>query len=185
MRLSSGSKNSLLPSAPIGSGLQPAVRALPLRLGTILLREIKQNHLDIPSERNLAGFYRLGLGLPFNYTFLQAKKKNSLLPSARIGPGLRPTARAAPLRFGAIFSREIERNRLQLPSDRTIAGFYWLRLGLASNYGFRLNKKVTCFRRLGLGVAFNQLSERFRFDPEQFLDGKSNKIIYSFLKNKI
>ena len=84
-----------------------------------------------------------------------------------------------------MFRREIKQNRLQLPSEQKIFCICRLGLGLASSYSFLQNKKVACFRRLGLGLAFNQLSERLRSDPEQYLLGRSNGIIYSCLRNEI
>ena len=66
----------------------------------------------------------------------------------------------------------MKRNHLQLPSEQNLAGFHGLGLGLPSNHTFLQNEKIACFRRLGLGVAFNRLPEHFRLDLEQYLDGK-------------
>ena len=58
-------------------------------------------------------------------------------------------------------------------------------MGLASNYSYLRGEKVACLRRLGLGLAFNQLSEHFRSDPEQYLVGKSDEIICRCLQNEM
>ena len=95
-------------------------------------------------------------------------------------PGPRPGGQGV----GTILRQEIKQNRLQLPSEQKIACVHRLGLGLASNYSLRRNKRIACFRWLGLGLAFNQLPEHFHPDPDRYLVGKSNKIIYSFLQDK-
>ena len=95
---------------------------------------MKQNHLQLPPARNLAGFHGLGLGLTLNYTFLQEGKIACI---RRLGLGL-----AFDQPFG----------HFRCDSERNLVGN-----SIKIIYSSLQNEKIFCFHGLRLGPAFNRL----------------------------